>query len=284
MTVTAGKFSASDIFDNNQYAHDPRGDFLNLSFWESAAWDYPADAKGYTDGVAVELNEPDWAVRAGWFLQPKIANTRNLDPRFLKRFGAVAELETRHEWRGEKGILRTLVFLNRAPMGNYDQAIDLVAGTGTAPSIALVRRDKWKAGLAFNLEQSVTDDLGVFSRLSWNDGRSEGWAFTDISRSAALGASLKGARWGRADDTVAIGAAVNAAAKSEANFFAAGGTGILAGDGRLNYAPEAVVESYYSVALKSFTLSFDYQFVADPAFNQDRGPVSILALRLHFEM
>ncbi len=287
VTVTAGKFSMSDLFDNNQYAHDPRADFLNLSLWEAAAWDYPADSKGYTDGAAVELNEPDWAFRFGWFLEPKIANERNLDPRFLKRYGTAAELELPHQWWGEAGKLRTLVFLNRAPMANLDQALAFAAATGTAPDFALmqVRRDKWKAGFALNLEQSLTDDLGLFSWLSWNDGRTEGWAFTDIRDSATIGLSLKGKRWGRDDDTVAIGAAVNGISKGEANFLAAGGTGIFAGDGRLNAAPEAVVETYYSFSVAApVTLTLDYQFVADPAFNQDRGPVSVLALRLHFDL
>jgi high affinity Mn2+ porin len=284
VTVTAGKFSPSDLFDANKYAHDPRADFLNLSLWEAAAWDYPADSKGYTDGVAVEVNDPGWALRFGWFLEPRIANTRDLDPRFLKRYGTAAELELPHRWWGEPGTLRTLAFLNRAPMANYDQALALVAGTGAAPTLAPVRRDKWKAGVALNLEQALTDELGLFSRLSWNDGRTEGWAFTDIRESASLGLSLKGKNWGRADDTVAIGAAVNDISRAEAKFFAAGGTGIFAGDGRINAAPEAVVETYYSLSLAPATLTLDYQFVADPAFNQDRGPVSVVALRLHFDL
>ncbi|MDB5408566.1 MAG: OmpA-like transrane protein, partial [Rhodospirillales bacterium] len=238
IVVTAGKFSIVDIFDDNQYAHDARTQFLNVALEDSVAYDYPADAKGYTDGVAVELNRKTWALRGGWFLEPKIANTRNLEPRFWKRFGSVAELETRHELWGAPGKLRFLVFANRAPMANLRQALAFARLNGTVPDFAPVRRDRWKAGVAFNFEQAVTDDLGVFSRLSWNDGKTEGWAFTDIDAGVSAGISLKGTSWGRKADTVGFGSAANFLSSAHQAFFAAGGTGIFVGDGRLNYSPE----------------------------------------------
>jgi len=284
VTVTAGKFAATDIFDDNAYAHDPRTTFLNWSLWEAAAWDYPADQKGYTDGVAIELNQQDWALRGGWFLQPKIANERDLEPRFWRAFGAVAELETRHELRGEPGKLRFLVFANRAHMGNLEQAVALAAETGAAADIAAVRNYRWKAGFAVNLEQAVSDDLGVFSRLSWNDGRTEAWAFTDVDRSFSLGTSLKGTSWRRPNDTIGLAGVVNELSKVHRNFFAAGGTGILVGDGRLNYAPEGIIEAYYSYrVVEPVALSLDYQFIGNPAYDQDRGPVHVFAARLHVE-
>jgi high affinity Mn2+ porin len=283
VTLTAGKFSPTDVFDDNQFSHDPRTTFLNWSLWESAAWDYPAESKGFSNGLAVEWNEKDWALRGGWFLEPTVANQRDLDPRFLKRYGTVMELETRHELWGEAGKLHWLFFLNRAPMGVYRDAINLALAMGTAPDITQVRRDTWKIGFAVNLEQAINDELGLFVRVSHNDGRTEGWAFTDIDTSLAAGISLKGTRWGRDKDTVGLGAAVNMASQSQQMYLALGGTGILDGDGALNYAPEAVLEAYYGLALAPFTLTLDYQFVANPAFNQDRGPVSIFALRAHFE-
>jgi high affinity Mn2+ porin len=284
VTVTFGKFAAPDIFDDNQYAHDPRTTFLNWSIWESAAWDYPADEKGYTDGLAVEWNEKSWALRGGWFLEPTIANQRDLDPQFLKRYGTVIEGEHRHEWFGQAGKLRILGFLNRADMGNLQDAVNLALATGAPADIAAVRRDRWKAGFAINLEQSITETLGIFSRLSWNDGHTEGWAFTDIDRSASLGLSLKGAAWDRPLDTVGAAVAVNGLSKAHQEFFANGGTGILAGDGTLAYAPETILETYYSYqVVKPLALTFDYQFVANPAFNRERGPVSIFAARAHVE-
>lgn len=282
VTVTAGKLAVPDIFDDNQFAHDPRTTFLNWSLWEAAAWDYPADQKGYTDGLAVELNQEDWALRGGWFLEPNIANERDLDGRFWKHYGTVAELETRHHWLGEPGTLRFLAFANRADMGNLQQAVDLAVTTGTPANIAAVRHDSWKAGWAINLEQSLTDDLGFFSRLSWNDGHTEGWAFTDIDQSLSLGVNLKGTRWDRAKDTIGLAGAVNGLSKPAQLFFANGGTGILAGDGSLDYAPEGIIEAYYAYSVVDpLAITLDYQFVANPAFNQARGPVHIFALRLH---
>lgn len=284
LTITAGKFAVPDIFDNNQYAHDTRNDFLNWSLWEAAAWDYPADQKGYSDGVAVELNQKDWAMRGGWFLEPTSANQRDLDPQFLKRYGAVIEMEARHELWGEPGKLRYLIFVNRAPQANLDQVVVAAEATGTAANTVPFRTDHWKTGFAVNLEQSLTDNLGMFSRLSWNDGRTEGWAFTDIDRSVSTGVSLKGAGWSRPEDVIGAAAVANALSKPARNYFAAGGLGILAGDGKLNYAPEEIAEAYYSLSLaKPLTLSLDYQFIANPAFNQDRGPVSIFAARVHVE-
>ena len=284
VAVTIGKFAIPDIFDDNQFSHDPRTTFLNWSLWEAAAWDYPADQKGYTDGLAVEWNEKDWALRGGWFLEPKVANQRDLEPRFWKRYGAVAELETRHDWWGEPGKLRFIAFLNRAEMGNLQDAVNLALATDTPADIAAVRHDSWKGGFALNLEQAISADLGFFSRLSWNDGHTEGWAFTDIDRSLSLGLSLKGQSWERPSDTVAVAAAVNGLSNAHQEFFANGGTGILAGDGTLDYAPETILEAYYRYqVVKPLALTFDYQFVANPAFNRDRGPVSIFAVRAHVE-
>jgi high affinity Mn2+ porin len=284
LTVTLGKIAATDMFDDNKYAHDARTNFLNWSIWESAAWDYPADQKGYTDGLTIEFNQQSWALRGGWLLEPKLANDRNLEPRFWKRFGTVVELETRHELLGAAGTLRALAFANRAPMGNLQQAADSAIAAGTPADITAVRRDRWKAGFALNLEQTITADLGGFARFSWNDGRSEAWAFTDIDTSLVAGASLKGASWGREHDTVALAGAVNLLSQAHRNFFAAGGTGILVGDGRLAYAPETIVETYYNAAIvETLALMLDYQFVANPAFNRERGPVHVFAARLHFQ-
>jgi high affinity Mn2+ porin len=174
ITVTAGKFAAPDIFDDNRYAHDPRTTFLNWSIWEAGAWDYPADQKGYTDGIAVELNQRSLALRGGWFIEPTIANPRDLDPRFWKRFGAVTELELRHERYRQPGSLKLLASANRAHMGNRQEAADIALATGAPADITAVRRDRFKYGFAVNLEQAFSDELGGFARASWNDGRTGG--------------------------------------------------------------------------------------------------------------
>jgi high affinity Mn2+ porin len=278
LTVTAGKFAATDIFDNNTYAHDPRTQFLNLSFVDALAWDYPADAKGYTDGLVAELNRENWAFHLGAFLEPKIANERDLDPRFWIHVGTVAQLDENYTLGGRAGVLRELVFLNRADMGNLAQA------AANGGDIVATRRNRYKAGFALNLEQALTDDLGLFSRLSWNDGHSEPWAFTDIDHGISLGLSLQGNSWGRSADTIGLAGAVNGISKAHQEYLAAGGSGIFVGDGQLDYAAEGVVETYYALNLTGAdSVTLDYQFVANPAFNQARGPVSIFGARLHVE-
>jgi len=58
----------------------------------------------------------------------------------------------------------------------------------------------------------------------------------------------------------------------------------LIGDGKLNYSAEQIIETYYSFhAYKQIFISPDYQFVSNPAYNKDRGPVHIIGLRIHAE-
>lgn len=278
VTITAGKFAPTDVFDTNDYASDPRTDFLNGALWAAGAWDYPADAKGYSDGGAIEWVHPDWTLRGGWFLEPKIANQRDLEPRFWHSFGSVAELENHFTLASRAGVLRTLVFANRAPMGSNDQA------AANGGDIVVTRRSRWKPGFVLNLQQAVTDELGVFGRFSLSNGHTESWAFEDIDQSESVGVSLQGARWGRGDDTVGLGLVQNQLTQQHAAYFAAGGLGILVGDGKLSYAPERIVETYYRAQiLKPLSLTLDYQFVDNPAYNAARGPASIFALRLHVE-
>ena len=278
ITVTAGKYSPTDIFDTNDYAGDPRNDFMNGALWAAGAWDYPADSKGYSDGATVEWVHPDWTLRGGWFLEPKIANQRDLEPRFWHSFGSMAELENHFTLGARAGILRTLVFANRAPMGSNDQAAQ------NGGNIVVTRRSRWKPGFVLNLQQAVTDDLGVFGRFSLSNGHTESWAFEDIDQSESLGVSVKGARWDRKDDTVGLGLVQNELTQQHRSYFAAGGLGILVGDGQLSYAPERILETYYKAQIvKPLSLSLDYQFVANPAYNEARGPVSIFGVRLHVE-
>ncbi len=278
ITVTAGKLSVTDLFDTNDYANDPRTDFMNGSIWIAGAWDYPGDAKGYTDGIAIEWNHPSWALRAGQFLEPKIANNRDLEPRFWHSFGWVAELENRYSIAGAPGILRTLVFANRAPMGSNDQA------AANGGNIVVTRRSRWKPGFALDAQQVIVGDLAAFGRFSLSNGHSESWAFEDIDQSTSLGLSLKGTSWSRPHDTVGLGVAQNELTQQHRSYFAVGGLGILVGDGKLSYAPERILETYYRAQIfDTVSLSVDYQFVANPAYNAARGPVSIFAGRLHIE-
>jgi high affinity Mn2+ porin len=283
LVFTIGKFSVVDIFDNNKYAHDPRNDFLNWSIVDMGSFDYAANAWGYTYGAAAEWYQNWWTVRVGLFDLSITPNSEFLDNRLLSQAQFVAELEERHQLWNQPGKLKVLYWLTRGDLGTYTDALALAAATGQTPSTAAVRGYRSKAGIGLNLEQQITNDLGLFLRASMSQGGVEADDFTDISQSISGGISLVGSSWGRSDDTVGLGFAVNQISHQAKQYFAAGGLGILVGDGQLpNAGPEQIIEAYYSLAVFSFAhVTADYQFVNDPAYNRDRGPVSVLGLRLH---
>ena len=279
ITATVGKFSLPDMFDRNAYAHEARTGFMNWALFEAGAFDYPADQFNFTWGGVLELNQKYWAIRAGYVMVPNEPESNHFDTRFPGRAGALVEFELRYALSGEPGKLRVLAFVNRSNAGSYAAALadpDL--------EIEQTRRTRTKYGFVVNLEQQISEDLGLFSRLSWNDGRSEIIAFTDIDASLSAGAVLRGTAWNRPSDRIGIGGAINALSKPHRDFIAAGGLGIIIGDGRLNYGQEKIFETYYSYNIrKNLDFTLDYQFIADPAYNADRGPVSILTARLHAE-
>jgi high affinity Mn2+ porin len=288
--VQFGKFAMNDNIDDNTYNHDERTQFLNWSIWESGAWDFPADSKGYTYGLYLEFNQANYTLRFAHAQVPKVVNGLALDNQFWLRFGEVLELETRYKIHDHPGKLRTLAFVNRT---NSDTYQDLVDHPDADP--LRLRADRLKYGGAVTGEQEITSDLGAFLRLSINDGQTQSWSFTDIDRSASLGLSLKGGRWGRPDDTIGLAGAINGITSEHQAFLAAGGIGLTVGDGRLpHYGTENIVELYYDARLLKFdvprlggtvttNLAFDYQLLDNPAYNEDRGPAHILGARLHAE-
>jgi high affinity Mn2+ porin len=286
LTLIVGRFAVGDFFDNNSYAHDPRADFMNWAMWSSAAYDFPADLPGFTRGAVVEYNRKDWTVRAGLFEVPSAPNSDVLviDS---KNLGTVVEFEDRYALFNQPGKLRLGLFANRGNTGNYNQALAITDANPVLDInvvMAGIRTDNLKYGFYANLEQQVATDVGVFARVSWNDGQNEILSFTDIDRSVSGGLSIKGSHWGRPTDTIGIGGAINGLSGAHRDFLAAGGLGLLIGDGKLNYSNERILEAYYAYALnKSFTLTADYQLIANPAYNADRGPVSIFSGRLHGE-
>lgn len=284
VVVTIGKFSVTDMFDTNSYAHDPRGDFLNWAIVDGGAFDYAADSWAYTYGAAVEWTQSWWTVRTGLFDLSRAPNVKFLQRNF-SQFSVITELEERHELWGQPGKLKLTAFVDYGLMSKYADAVRLAAETGTTANIAAVRRYQSKPGVVLNLEQQLLPDLGVFARLSVNDGSKEAFEFTEINRSISAGLSLKGDRWQRPKDTVGLAVVVNDMSGDARRYFAAGGLGILIGDGRLpHYDYEKIGEVYYSLSvIEGLTLSADYQFIANPGYNPDRGPVSVIGGRIHAE-
>ena len=283
LIITAGKFSVVDIFDTNDYAHDPRSDFMNWAIIDSGAFDYAADAWGYTYGFAAELNQSSLTLRTGIFDMSRVPN----GPALVRGFGfyeVTGEIEHRHSLFSLPGRIKFLAFANRARMGRYADAVLLARATGGVPETALVRHYAWRSGYALNIEQAAGNQIGLFLRASANDGRYESYEFTDINRSLAAGLSFRGVTWGRPEDHFGFAGVENFLSRPARDYFSAGGLGTLIGDGRLHYGPEQLIETYYSAALPySVTATADYQFVDHPAYNRDRGPVSVLAVRVHSE-
>jgi high affinity Mn2+ porin len=282
LVLTVGKFGVTDVFDGNDYAHDPRQDFFNWTLIDTGAFDYAADAWGYTYGASAELYKGPWALRGGWFDLSKSPNSASLDSKF-DQYQWIAEGERRYTLAGRAGKIDLTGYLTHGHMALFADAVALSAATGAPADASLVRRMHERAGVSLNLQQAITDDLGAFVRAGVADGRYEAFEFTDVDRTFAVGLSEGGKPWGRAGDRLAAAVVVNEASDERQAYLAAGGLGILVGDGRLPHpGAETVFETYYNLeVVKGLHATVDYQFIDNPAYNRDRGPVSVLAIRLH---
>ena len=282
LVITVGKFAVTDVFDTNKYAHDPRNDFMNWAAVDTATFDYAADSWGYTYGAAVEWYQGNWTLRGGVFDLSVVPNSPDLTPTF-DQFQWVGEIERRYELWGHPGKIAFTGFLSRGRMGSFEDAIALAAGTGGPADIAAVREYQSRGGVSMNMEQEITSNLGAFVRAGWADGNVEPYEFTDVDRTVAGGISLNGKQWGRPDDTIGIAGVVNGISSVHEAFLNDGGLGILVGDGQLPHPGlEQIFETYYSYAISSSTkVSFDYQLIANPGYNTDRGPVNVFAGRFH---
>ena len=284
LVLTLGKFSVVDIFDTNDQAHDPRSDFMNWTVIDAGTFDYAANAWGYTYGAAAELNLAKWAFRAGAFDLSKVPNSEELDPSF-SQYELDAEIEHVHSIAGRPGKIKFTVYLNHGRMGRFTDAIGLAKVTGGPADIVAVRRMQDRTGISFNFEQQISKAVSLFAKGGLTNGNLEPYEFTDVDRTIAAGATIKGSSWGRADDLIGIAGVINAITRTHQKFLNAGGLGIIVGDGKLaNPGPEEILEAYYDAGLaKALHLSLDAQFVRHPGYNRDHGPVPIGAVRLHAE-
>lgn len=284
LVVTAGKMSVLDLFDAGPYAHDPRTQFMSWSLMTYGAYDYPADARGYTNGLALDYDDGPWTLRAARFAEPRLPNGLALDDDLLRHYGDQIELVHTHALGACAGALRVLAFRGRARMSTYEDAL-AAAPAGAAPSLGAVRtRDHAKGGIGVDAEQQLATDLGVFVRAMRADGKTETEAFTESDASLSTGLALKGGRWSRGKDVVGLAVGADAISSAHRQYLERGGLTSFLGDGALRYGRERMAELYYSAELGAgFVLSADVQRVADPGYNRDRGPVSFYALRLHWE-
>lgn len=282
LVLTIGKFGVGDVFDTNIYAHDPRADFLNWSAVDTGSFDYAADAWGYSTGIAAEWYRAAWTLRLGAFNLSKVPNGETLE-RGFGQYQLDAEVEHRHQLAGRPGAVRVTLFRNRGRFGRFDEVLALAARTGDVADTGLVRSRRTRAGIGINVEQAASDTLGVFARAGIADGQVEPYDFTNIDRTAQAGLSLRGAGWGRSGDTLGAVVIVNAISRDHQRYLDAGGLGVLVGDGRLpNPGAERIGEAYYKIAAaRGVELTVDYQFIANPGYNRDRGPANVFAFRAH---
>jgi high affinity Mn2+ porin len=296
LTVTLGRFSPLDVTDHNTYAQDPHTQFMNWGTMGNLAWDYGQDTIGFTTGIALDLNQPQWALRYGFFQMPPVKNGYSGDDQifklpeggrfgpFLRSWAMMMEFERRYSIAGHPGAIRFLGWLDEAHFASYDAATAILKAEGPGADISAARAYRYKYGFGLNWEQEIAKNAGLFSRLGWNDGHNESWTFTDVNWSASLGMSVKGERWSRPDDTVGLVGIVSGASRANQKFLEAGGVDLTDGDGALSYSPEKVFETYYNYHIsKQVCCALDYQLVINPAFNSVRGPTSIFGARFHWQ-
>jgi high affinity Mn2+ porin len=277
ITITVGKFAVWDIFDDNRYAHDARTQFMNWALVGGGAFDYAADARGFTEGFSVEWENGDWAVRGGAFRVARRVNGLFLDPAVTRGFQALASLE--RFWRiGEReGAVRVIYGGSRARQSRWSD----LDPSNPATFEQSPNRYRFKNNLTISADQQITEDFGIFGRLSWNDARTQNWMFTEMDRAVSFGGVLTGQRWNRPDDTVGLGINIGWINAGNRRYLEAGGIGFITGDGRLNYRPEWIAELYYDARVaRGVNMAIGYQLLVNPAYNADRGPVNVFSLRL----
>ena len=301
LVITVGNFSILDLFDKNTFSGDLRRQFFNMAFLTHAAYDFAADARGYTWGAVVEYLHDAWAVRFGHIVAPQHPNQLELNFRFWQYYGQQVELEHMHTLFEQPGALRVLAYRNQENMGRFDDAMGIFANnpaknattcTGFsygshnagAPDLCWARRPNIKMGLGINLEQQFTENFGGFARGMVSDGGTEVYSYTSTDQSLSLGVLAHGAPWGRPNDLCGLAYAQGWISDDHAAYLNAGGIDGFLGDGRLTRAAEQVVELFYSAHLvESLWLSADYQHINNPGYNSARGPVNIFGVRGHAE-
>ena len=284
ISLRAGKFSLADFYDDNEYSHDPRTQFMNWSLMSNGSWDYPANTRGYTIGVVGEYHSQEYSFRISAAQMPTVANGPDFDKNLAQAIGFTLEGQKDYRAGNKSGTVRVLVFHNKAKMGNYREAI---SKDPIGPDITSVRKyGNTKTGVMFSWEQELSKSIGGFFRAGWNDGANETWVFTEIDRSLSGGIVINGNSWKIKNDVWGMALSVNGLSSPHKDYLSAGGYGFIIGDGKLNYGLETIFETYYSFKIPKIylTLSPDYQFVLHPAYNKDRGPVHFIALRAHIEI
>ena len=292
VVVTAGQFSTLDIFDDSRYAKDPRIQFMNWGNMTYLAYDYAADARGYSTGLAGEWYLSNWVMRASRMLAPKTPNGRDLNWQIFNTYGDQIEVERQHNIADLPGKVSVLAYRNRMILARFQDATNYVVANNAQGTQAInnVRTNyQYKTGIGINGEQALTKDLGIYGRAFTSDGHTETMSFTEADNSISVGMGLNGTSWSRPKDTIGISMMQNGLSSYRKNYLQSGGVsyfiGDYAGPGQsISYRPERIGEVYYNATvIKNVLAGLNFQHINNPAYNAARGPVNILSFRIHAE-
>ncbi len=290
LVINFGKLNMGDFFDDNRYAHDPRTQFFNWVLMDQGSWDYPANTRGYTQGLIMELIKPKWELRGSSTLLPDIANGPDMDYNWVKSNATTLEYVRRWNMNKHAGAIRGMLFYQTSKMPSYSNARKLLLDGDSSALSIIEGKEKApssyyggsKHGFSISADQELTNEIGVFARAGWNNGKHATWVFTEVDQSASLGATILGKSWKRPQDEIGIASVLGGISKDHRNYLKSGGYGFMLGDGDLNYGHELMFETYYKIQLHQyFSLTLDYQFINNPGYNKDRGPVHVLGVRGH---
>ena len=280
--IKAGKLAPTDDMDQNRYANNQRTQFLNYAFLFNTAWDYASDTRGYSYGISAALVQPSWRLAWGSYMTPTTANGYTLDTEVYRARGDNLELTLRPNQLGT--VIRFLVYYNWGRMGDYREAMGIARATSATPNVTADESPgRTKYGLGVNLEQPLADngETGLFARAGWSDGNTSTWSYTEVDQHLSAGLQISGVHWGRSKDHFGVAYAFQGLSVPHREYLAAGGIGMLVGDGQLNYGLEQIFETYYRIQLGRYLqISPDFQYIQNPGYNRDRGPVEVYSLRV----
>ena len=292
VVLTGGQFSTLDIFDDSRYAKDPRVQFMNWGNMTYLAYDYAADARGYSWGLAGEWYRENWVLRASRMLAPKTPNGKDLNWQIFTAYGDQIEVERQHHIAELPGKVSVLAYRNKMILARFQDATNYVVANNAQGTQAInnVRTNyQYKTGIGINAEQALASDFGIYMRAFTSDGHTETMSFTEADNSLSVGMGLDGNRWSRPKDTLGLSFMLNGLSSYRRNYLQAGGVSYFIGDyasptQTISYRPEQISELYYNATVvKNVLAGVNFQHISNPAYNAARGPVNILSFRIHAE-
>ena len=292
VVLTGGQFSTLDIFDDSRYAKDPRIQFMNWGNMTYLAYDYSADARGYSWGLAGEWYLDNWVMRASRMLAPKSPNGKDLNWQIFNTYGDQVEVERQHNIGDLPGKVSVLAYRNRMILARFQDATNYLVANNAQGTQAInnVRNNyQYKTGIGINGEQALTKDLGIYGRAFASDGHTETMSFTEADNSVSVGMGLNGTSWKRPNDTIGVSMMQNGLSSYRRGYLQAGGVSYFIGDyaspsQTISYRPERIGEIYYNaMVVKNVLAGVNFQRINNPAYNSARGPVNIMSFRIHAE-